>query len=71
MLSACVKCDGVSFEMVEGSVQNSNFVYQFIQCNSCGGVVGVVESEYISAMLEIQNRALKTIAARLDVRVEL
>lgn len=41
-LSQCVKCGNKLFELVEGPVKGSNFKLNFIQCTSCGAVVGVV-----------------------------
>ena len=40
-VSTCIKCGNHTFEMVEVSPQESKFKLNFIQCVSCGGVVGV------------------------------
>jgi len=37
--------------MKQAQISGSNFILFFIQCASCGGVVGVVEAENISAKL--------------------
>jgi predicted nucleic-acid-binding Zn-ribbon protein len=42
-LSTCVKCGGSSFEISHVSPTGSNFKLMFIQCSSCGGVVGVMD----------------------------
>lgn len=40
--SKCPKCDSISFELVlKNDVHNSNVAFWFIQCSSCGCVVGV------------------------------
>ncbi len=49
--STCVKCGHHSFEMREQSPSGSNFKFLFIQCTSCGGVVGVVDYYNIGATL--------------------
>ncbi len=50
--SNCVKCSSTSFEVVDSSPHNSNFKLQFVQCASCGSVVGVLEYFNIGALLE-------------------
>ncbi len=42
-MSTCVKCGGTRFELVEHSPAMSKFKVNFIQCASCGGVVGVTD----------------------------
>jgi len=42
-LSTCIKCGGTLFETKEATPRNSNFKLTFIQCSSCGGVVGVMD----------------------------
>lgn len=62
MQSTCVKCGGKTFESVDNSPIGSNFKYSFIQCATCGGVVGVVEFINLYATLQ-------RIAEKLGVRV--
>lgn len=50
--STCVKCGGSMFETVEQSPRGSNFKLIFIQCSSCGGVVGVMDYFNIGAKVE-------------------
>jgi len=38
-----IKCGSTIFEMREHSPKGSKFVLSFIQCASCGGVVGVMD----------------------------
>jgi predicted nucleic-acid-binding Zn-ribbon protein len=61
-ISTCVKCDGKRFEVKEASLTGSNFKYYFVQCASCGGVVGVTEFYNIGALL-------KKVASKLGVSV--
>lgn len=42
-MSTCVKCGGHTFEIQENEPIDSRFKFMFIQCASCGGVVGVVD----------------------------
>ncbi len=50
--SKCPQCSSTSFEAVEHTPKNSNFKLQFIQCSSCGSVVGVMDYWNIGASLE-------------------
>jgi len=70
-LSTCIKCGGTSFEVVEKEPRHSAFKLMFVQCSSCGGVVGVIEYENIGARLDNQDAALKKIANQLGVHVSL
>jgi hypothetical protein len=58
--STCVKCEGKRFEIKEVSPNGATFKYYFIQCASCGGVVGVTDFYNIGA-------ALKKLATKLGV----
>ncbi len=63
--STCVKCGNTSFENVEQTPTNSNFVYVFIQCASCGGVVGVTDFVNIGAELQDLRKILDKILNRM------
>jgi predicted nucleic-acid-binding Zn-ribbon protein len=52
LTSTCVKCGNTSFEVKEVSPNGSNFKLIFVQCASCGGVVGVTEYFNIGAKIE-------------------
>lgn len=41
--STCIKCGSTRFETKEVTPSDSNFILMFIQCSSCGGVVGVMD----------------------------
>ena len=53
----CVKCDSTTFEHKLTKVDDE--IYNFIQCSTCGAVVGVIEREST-------NEWLKAIYLRLD-----
>lgn len=41
--SRCIKCDNGTFEIVENTPRRSAFRLMFVQCSSCGAVVGVLD----------------------------
>lgn len=43
--STCMKCDGTRFELREpvGGVSNAEYRIFFVQCSSCGAVVGTMD----------------------------
>jgi hypothetical protein len=60
-MSKCPKCDSHLFEMKQAPrISGSNFKLNFIQCSSCGAVVGVVDYFNIPILL-------RKIAAKLGV----
>ena len=61
-ISKCIQCGNTTFEMQENSPIGSNFKFMFIQCSSCGGVVGVVDYYNIG-------QVLKKIAKKLGVSI--
>lgn len=50
-LSTCIKCGNSSFENKDVTPRNSEFILSFIQCTSCGGVVGVVDFYNIGELI--------------------
>ena len=70
-LSTCVKCGKGIFELSKNTPNKSAFWYQFIQCASCGGVVGVVDGYNIGAKLQLQDEALRQIAKHVGATVNL
>jgi hydrogenase maturation factor HypF (carbamoyltransferase family) len=56
--STCVKCDGKKFEMVDYEPAKSRFGYSFVQCATCGGVVGVVDAFNLVGMLQTLGKKL-------------
>lgn len=70
--STCVKCGSSSFELIEPrNINHAAYRLYFIQCSSCGGVVGVQEFNNLTTMLTRQNAALKRIAAAVNTYVDL
>jgi hypothetical protein len=56
--STCVKCNGTKFETKEATPKNSNFILTFVQCSSCGGVVGAMDALNLGAELQDLKRQL-------------
>ena len=55
--STCPKCDQHSFEIKENTPRGSNFKLLFVQCSSCGAVVGVMDYYNIGAKIkEVENK---------------
>lgn len=49
--SKCGKCEGSSFEVVNHEPRKSNFKLLFVQCASCGTVVGAMDFHNIGALI--------------------
>jgi|GEM_PF-541405 RNase P subunit RPR2 len=47
--STCSKCGNCLFEVTEQKPNNSNYKLLFVQCSSCGSVVGVMDYYNIGA----------------------
>ncbi len=61
--SKCIKCDSTRFELVvKDGISGSKYKFCFIQCASCGGVVGVTEYFNIGVGLD-------KIATKLGIRL--
>jgi len=52
MTSTCPKCSNTSFEAKEAEPRESVYKLVFIQCASCGAVVGVTDYLNVSARLD-------------------
>jgi hypothetical protein len=70
-MSTCPKCDSHYFEVKENEPRDSNFKLLFVQCGSCGAVIGVMDYLNIGAVLQRQNRAIEKIASQVGVQVRL
>jgi ribosomal protein L37E len=62
--STCVKCGGTSFELAADKVpKGSQYKVHFVQCASCGGVVGVTDyyesSWLVQQLAKVLGRDLK------------
>ena len=42
-MSTCTKCGKTQLEVKEVTPVESNFKLNFVQCTSCGGVIGVID----------------------------
>lgn len=61
--SQCSKCGCTSFEMVSAKIKGSAFNFYFIQCSSCGTVVGITEYYNIGERL---NKLAKKLNITID-----
>jgi len=52
MTSTCPKCSNTSFEVKNAEPRESEYILTFIQCSSCGAVVGVTDYLNVPALLE-------------------
>jgi len=50
--SKCAKCDSTRFEMKENTPSGTRLKMQFIQCASCGAVVGTTDYYNVPLMLK-------------------
>jgi hypothetical protein len=66
-VSTCGNCNSTRFELREHSPSGSEFKLSFVQCASCGTVVGVMDYFNIGSMLEKHEKAIKAIAEKLGV----
>lgn len=67
---ACPRCGEHTFEMVEGAPLNSHLKVMFMQCATCGAVVGLMDLMNLGGMLLEQGRLLRKIAQALGVELE-
>jgi len=70
-LSKCPKCDSHRFETTTTEPQSSDFKLIFVQCVSCGAVVGVLDFFNIGNIVQQHSAALKAIADHLGVHVKI
>ena len=52
MTSTCPKCSNTSFEVKNAKPRNSEYIFTFIQCSSCGAVVGTIDYVNVPELLE-------------------
>ena len=65
--SSCPKCQGGNFEVQQVKPATSKFTLLFVQCASCGAVVGALEQHNIGEILDKQGEALTQIAETVGV----
>lgn len=51
-LSTCLKCGSHAFEVKEAEPTHSLFKLMFVQCSSCGSVVGVTDYFNTASLLK-------------------
>ncbi len=61
--SKCPKCDNTKFELIENSPFNSKYKLLFVQCNSCGSVVGSMDYDNIGTAINILEKKVDTLSA--------
>ena len=69
--SSCPKCGQHRFEIKENGPSGGAYKLMFVQCASCGTVVGVQDFYNVGAMLLQQNKAIKQIASQVGTSVTL
>jgi len=68
--SKCSNCGSSSFEIVQNSPSKSNYKLTFVQCSSCGAVVGVMDYYNIGSRisdLEKKVDSLSSLHSELSV----
>ena len=68
--SSCIKCGNTKFELKLNSVQGSEFKLYFVQCTSCGGVVGTHEYIHIGHQIEGVNKKINEIDLKYNAIVQ-
>lgn len=64
-VSTCPKCSKSSFELKEHAPSGTKYKFSFIQCSSCGAVVGVTEYMNTYRTLETISNQLQQIIDKL------
>lgn len=67
----CVKCGNSTFVLEYLTPKGARFKYSAIVCSSCGGVAGLAEFYNIGEQIVQQNKAIKSIASKIGVSVDL
>ena len=67
----CIKCGCNVFEIEPYTPSGTTIKLNFVQCAECGGVVGVLEQFSISGMLKLHGAAMKKLAEKARVKVDL
>ncbi len=49
--STCPKCSKKHFELKSIPKEETTYPYQFIQCSSCGCVVGIIDNQNVPFLL--------------------
>lgn len=67
--TTCGQCKGSTFELVTQRPTNSQFPINFVQCASCGSVVGVLEEHNAGEVAYKLEGILKKIASKLEIDI--
>ena len=49
--SKCASCGNTSFELKEAKIEHCKFRFNFIQCASCGAVIGLIDYNHVPTLL--------------------
>ena len=63
--STCNHCEETKFELVLQKPADSKYTFNFVQCASCGTVVGVLEERNIGALSYTTEVMLRRIAEKV------
>ena len=69
--SNCPRCENTSFEVQILDIERAHFKHLCVQCARCGSVVGVLDFYNVGNMLLAQNKAIRAIAEKVGVGVDL
>ena len=64
--STCIKCGNHSFQIAENSPSGAAFKLMFVQCSSCGGVVGIQDYFNIGTLLQDQEKQIKQLQSSIS-----
>ena len=64
-ISTCNHCEETEFEIVLQKPTDSRYTFNFVQCASCGTVVGVLEERNIGSLSNITEAMLRRIAEKV------
>ena len=67
----CPRCENTTFEVQALELQRADFQHLCVSCERCGAIVGVLDFYNIGEMLLAQNRAIRAIAEKAGVSVDL
>jgi hypothetical protein len=64
--SSCSKCGEHSFEQVEVTPERAQFPVRFIQCVTCGTVIGVTDSSNVLSKMHRIEELLKKVVKKQE-----
>lgn len=66
MISKCPKCNNTFFELEENSPSGSNYKLLFVQCSSCGSVLGVMDFFNIGTKISIVEEMIEKLDKKIN-----